>query len=87
MKLQVNAATGNDQSRMPDREVVFKLKGNYLYKGRLAMLDLIASNHWTRPVYFNFTSLHTADLELNAHVVQEEIFTGYCPSIMKKVMR
>ena len=71
MKLQVNAATGKDQSRMPDREVVFKLKGNYLYKGTLAMLDLIASNHWTRPVYFNFTSLHTADLELNAYVVQE----------------
>ncbi|AWH73392.1 hypothetical protein DCS32_04220 [Dokdonia sp. Dokd-P16] len=29
-----------------------ELKGNVLYKNRLLMLDIIASNNWERPIYF-----------------------------------
>lgn len=47
------------------------MTGNYVLKSALAVLDVIASNHWTRPVYFNFTSLNNAGLELTQHVVQE----------------
>lgn len=53
------------------REISFRVTGNYLQKNALAVLDLVASNNWERPMYFNFTSLNTAGLELNSHVVQE----------------
>ncbi|MBA4054696.1 MAG: hypothetical protein C0490_08300 [Marivirga sp.] len=52
-------------------EISFRVTGNYLQKNALAVLDLVASNNWERPMYFNFTSLNTAGLDLNAHVVQE----------------
>jgi hypothetical protein len=55
----------------PLPEVIFKAKGSYLTKNTLAFLDVVASNHWKRPVYFNFTSLHSLDLELEGHVIQE----------------
>lgn len=29
-----------------------KLKGNYLYKSNLMVLDIIATNNWERPIYF-----------------------------------
>lgn len=29
-----------------------KIKGSALYKNRLLMLDVIANNHWQRPIYF-----------------------------------
>lgn len=51
--------------------VTFKVKGSYMTKNTLAFLDVVASNHWKRPVYFNFTSLHSLDLELTEHVIQE----------------
>jgi hypothetical protein len=40
-------------------------------RNTLAFLDVVASNHWRRPVYFNFTSLHSLDVELEGHVIQE----------------
>src|SRR5690606_15933872 len=30
-----------------------KIKGNTLYKNRLLMLDVVASNDWKRPIYFS----------------------------------
>jgi hypothetical protein len=47
------------------------VSNNYMQKNALAIMDLIVSNRWTRPVYFNFTSLNTCGLELERHVVQE----------------
>ena len=29
------------------------LKGDYIYKNRILMLDIIANNHWERPIYFS----------------------------------
>lgn len=55
----------------PLPEVTLKVKGSYMTKNTLAFLDVVASNHWKRPVYFNFTSLHSLDLELTGHVIQE----------------
>ncbi len=52
-------------------EMELRVTGNYLQKSGLAILDIIISNNWERPIYFNFTSLNTAGLELNPHVVQE----------------
>ncbi|WBL43764.1 DUF2723 domain-containing protein [Algoriphagus halophytocola] len=48
-----------------------QVKGNYVTKGTLMLLDLITSNNWDRPIYFNNTSLATIGLNLQDHVVNE----------------
>ncbi|MDN3203292.1 glycosyltransferase family 117 protein [Algoriphagus sediminis] len=48
-----------------------QVKGQYLTKGNLMLVDLIANNNWERPIYFNNTSLATIGLNLDDHVVME----------------
>jgi hypothetical protein len=55
---------------MTDR-MEFSLKGGYLGKGDLMALDLIVSNNWERPIYFNTTSLRGINLNIQDYVVQE----------------
>ncbi len=52
-------------------ELSLQVTENYLQKNALAFLDLVVSNAWTRPIYFNFTSLNTFGLDLKPYVVQE----------------
>ena len=47
------------------------LKGRALEKKDLMILDLIATNKWERPIYFNNTSLLGVNLDLKNNVVQE----------------
>ncbi len=71
VKLKINTDRWEGSTLKADNEITFTMTGNYVYKGALAILDIVASNNWARPVYFNYTSLNTAGLELNSHVVQE----------------
>jgi hypothetical protein len=48
-----------------------QLKGNYVTKGTMMLIDLIVSNNWERPIYFNNTSLSTIGLNISDHVVME----------------
>ncbi|MHA7128164.1 protein O-mannosyl-transferase family [Algoriphagus namhaensis] len=48
-----------------------QVKGQYLTKGNLMLIDLITTNNWDRPIYFNNTSLATIGLNLDDHVVME----------------
>jgi hypothetical protein len=48
-----------------------RIKGNYVTKGTMMLLDLIATNDWERPIYFNNTSLATIGIDLSDHVVME----------------
>jgi hypothetical protein len=52
-------------------EMHIPVEGNFLEKNALAILDLIVSNDWNRPLYFNFTSMNTMGLELKPYLVQE----------------
>jgi hypothetical protein len=52
-------------------EIVIRIKGNYLYKGDLAMLDLLATSNWERPIYLNNTSLSQIKFDLSPYIVQE----------------
>ncbi|HEX6893254.1 MAG TPA: DUF2723 domain-containing protein, partial [Chryseolinea sp.] len=61
---------GSDSTQKPI-QMALRVNGNYLQKSGLALLDVVISNNWERPVYFNFTSLNTAGLELDPYVVQE----------------
>ncbi|WP_017732002.1 glycosyltransferase family 117 protein [Nafulsella turpanensis] len=52
-------------------KMVFQLKGNALYKNDLMILDLIATNDWERPIYFNNTSLQSINFDLTEYVIHE----------------
>ncbi|MBN7812973.1 DUF2723 domain-containing protein [Algoriphagus sp. H41] len=48
-----------------------QIKGQYVTKGTLMLIDLIVSNNWDRPIYFNNTSLSTIGINVADHVVME----------------
>lgn len=52
-------------------QITIRLRGNYVTKGTLMLLDLIATNNWERPIYFNNTSLATIGFDMSQHVVME----------------
>ena len=49
----------------------FTLKGSYLEKKDLMILDIIATNNWERPIYFNNTSKQGIRFDLEEYLVQE----------------
>jgi hypothetical protein len=55
---------------MVDR-MFLRLKGSALEKKDLMILDLIATNNWERPIYFNNTSLQGVNIDVRKYVVQE----------------
>jgi hypothetical protein len=55
---------------IPER-MVFRLKGNGLEKNTFMILDMILTGNWTRPIYFNNTSLQNAGIDFRRFVVQE----------------
>ncbi|WP_420579888.1 protein O-mannosyl-transferase family [Reichenbachiella sp.] len=66
------------KSKVPERfhdlmtnKLEIKLKGKALEKKDLLILDLIDSNAWKRPIYFNFTSLNSVNFDFKKNVVQE----------------
>lgn len=52
-------------------KMLLRLKGNSLEKKDLALLDLLLTNNWERPVYVNFTSLDQFNVDLRPYVVME----------------
>ncbi|MEL6561605.1 MAG: DUF2723 domain-containing protein, partial [Bacteroidota bacterium] len=48
----------------------FSIKGNALDKKDLLIMDILDSNKWERPVYFNFTSLNQVNFDLTGKTVQ-----------------
>lgn len=73
LKLKVKPQTTHKLTSQdpPIQSMTFQVTGNYMTKSALAILDIVSSNSWERPVYFNYTALNTAGLELQGHVVQE----------------
>ncbi|MBQ5551780.1 MAG: hypothetical protein IIT32_12035, partial [Bacteroidales bacterium] len=43
-----------DSAKIVDR-VIWRHPGNYIRKGQLAVLDILANNNWERPIYFAIT--------------------------------
>lgn len=54
-------------------------RGNYLEKSAFLVLDLIATNEWKRPIYFNTTSLNSISLELKKNVLNEGLVYRLLP--------
>jgi hypothetical protein len=68
-----------DSARNRVNDITLSVKGNYLTKNTLALIDLVVSNGWQRPVYFNFTSYNQIDLNLKSHLVQEGLVYRLSP--------
>ena len=65
-------------------QMVLPIKGGALYKNDLALLDILATNDWERPIYFNQTSLMNINLNLRDYVVQEGATFRLLPIDSKK---
>jgi hypothetical protein len=65
----VNAKDG--PSGKDHTEMIFNIADHYLSKNALAILDLIMSNEWKRPIHFNFTSANTLGIALTPYLRQE----------------
>ncbi|HEX8040148.1 MAG TPA: DUF2723 domain-containing protein, partial [Chryseosolibacter sp.] len=74
LSLNVGIPEGVSNAPLTDEgadQMVFTVPGSYLGKNALAILDLVASNEWKRPVHFNFSSMSTLGLDLGPYLVQE----------------
>jgi hypothetical protein len=60
-----------DMEHLIPEQMVFRLKGNGLEKNTFMILDMILTSNWTRPIYFNNTSLQNAGIDFRRYVVQE----------------
>lgn len=54
-----------------DDSIVFRIKGNYLSKSDLVILDIINTNNWQRPVYFDLSVIQTTGLMLKDYLQQK----------------
>ncbi|MBD0402353.1 DUF2723 domain-containing protein [Flammeovirga sp. EKP202] len=54
-------------------KMAWRLKNDktYIFKNELALLDLIATNNWERPIYFNNTSANTINMDLRSYLFLE----------------
>lgn len=68
-------------------QINLRVKGNYLTKGNLMLIDLIATNNWERPIYFNNTSLATISLDIEDYVVMEGLTYRLLPVRKPQGMR
>lgn len=76
--LEVDSAAVIKQGIIPEgmenlvlSQMNLRVKGRYLTKGNLMLLDLITTNNWERPIYFNNTSLSSIGFDLKNNVVME----------------
>ncbi|MDW7694736.1 DUF2723 domain-containing protein [Flammeovirgaceae bacterium SG7u.111] len=56
-----------------ESRMVWRLKegANAIFKNDLAILDLMVTNNWERPIYFNNTSANTSNLDLRPYLQLE----------------
>jgi hypothetical protein len=76
--LEVDSAFVNNPEIVPPQfidlfapQMNLQVKGQYVTKGTLMLIDLIVSNNWERPIYFNNTSLASIGINVQDHVVME----------------
>ncbi|QSS96353.1 DUF2723 domain-containing protein [Psychroflexus sp. ALD_RP9] len=58
--IKSNSLSVNDKNKAVD-EIILNLDDNIIYKNRLLMLDVLASNDWERPIYFTGGSYNDSD--------------------------
>jgi len=61
-------------------EVRFSLSENVLYKNLLTVLDLLANNHWERPIYYSTTVSSDNYLNLEDYFIREGLALRVAPA-------
>ena len=59
----------------------WKFAGNYLTKGQLAILDMLLTNHWKRPIYFAFTVPGSNLMGLDNYLFNEGFALRLAPKV------
>jgi hypothetical protein len=59
--------------------IFIRLKGNYLTKSDLAVLDMLANNNWNRPIYFDLSVLQTISIDISAYLQFEGLACRFVP--------
>ncbi|MEM9327738.1 MAG: DUF2723 domain-containing protein [Bacteroidota bacterium] len=92
-QLVVENRSGGDYFILPSRlinlptskgSLAITINGSYLPKNELAILDILHSNDWARPIYFNFTSLNGLKLKLDSYLTQEGLVYRLKPPLEGK---
>lgn len=52
-------------------KITYNIRGRRIEKKDLMILDLIDTNRWERPIYFNTTSLNSINIDFDDYVIQE----------------
>lgn len=59
--------------------ILIRLKGNYMTKSDLAVLDMLANNNWNRPIYFDLSVLQTISIDLGPYLQFEGLACRLVP--------
>jgi hypothetical protein len=60
--------------------MLFKMTKGGLEKKDLAIMDVMATNNWERPIYFNPTSLAQINIDLSQYAIQEGMTSRLIPA-------
>jgi VanZ family protein len=77
--IETGAILSTDSVLVP--EIIIDLDKNNMFKGDLAVLDILASNLWERPIYFAVTSRRAALLGLGRYTALEGLALRITPVI------
>ena len=76
--LDIDSAKVTGMGIIPDdkldllvKRMNWRMKGNVLEKKDLMILDLITTNNWERPIYFNNTSRQGVNFNFDKYLIQE----------------
>ncbi len=80
-KVLASGTVTEEEANLIEDSIVFELKGNYIAKNELAILDILANNHWERPIYFDLSVVQTMNLKLEKYLKHEGFAFRFVPVI------
>lgn len=75
-KLKEHYTIDPADANMIEDKVIFNVKGDYIRRNQLVILDIIASNDWVRPIYFTGPS---DDLGIQSYLHAEGLVYRFLP--------
>nr|MDA3816789.1 DUF2723 domain-containing protein [Prolixibacteraceae bacterium] len=76
--IKTNTVHDDQISHIAD-SIVIGYKGQYLTKSDLAILDILASNNWERPLYFDMSVVETTNLTIKPYLQNEGFAYRFMP--------
>ncbi|MCF8359495.1 MAG: DUF2723 domain-containing protein [Prolixibacteraceae bacterium] len=76
--LETNTVSPEMADQIVD-SIVFEISSGFVSKSDLAILDMLANNHWERPIYFDLSVVHTINLKLDKYLRHEGFAYRFLP--------